>query len=267
MKTPIFNSLIYLGIFSFLTSANAEERKPNVLIILIDDAGYHDFGFMGAKDMLTPNIDWLSSQGAVFTDAHVAATVSSPSRACLLTGRYGHRFGYECNLDNSNQGLDLQEQTIGDVFKENGYRTAAIGKWHLGSLEKFHPNQRGFDMFFGMKAGARDYFYNPQRSDRPGDERNLLLNHQQVRFDGYLTDVFSNKAAEFIKESSQPFLLYLAYNAVHTPMQATPEDLKRFEGHPRQKLAAMTFALDRGIGTVINSLKESGKLDNTLIFF
>lgn len=267
MKTPIFNSLIYLGIFSFLTPVNAEERKPNVLIILIDDAGYHDFGFMGAKDMLTPNIDWLSSQGAVFTDAHVAATVSSPSRACLLTGRYGHRFGYECNLDNSNQGLDLQEQTIGDVFKENGYRTAAIGKWHLGSLEKFHPNQRGFDMFFGMKAGARDYFYNPQRSDRPGDERNLLLNHQQVRFDGYLTDVFSNKAAEFIKESSQPFLLYLAYNAVHTPMQATPEDLKRFERHPRQKLAAMTFALDRGIGTVINSLKESGKLDNTLIFF
>lgn len=243
------------------------DENPNILIILIDDAGYNDFGFMGSKEMQTPHIDALSAEGTVFTDAHVAATVSSPSRACLITGRYGHRFGYECNLSNSNNGLPLTEETIADVFKANGYRTAAIGKWHLGSKDEQHPNKRGFDLFYGMKAGHRDYFYDEKKSDRPGDERNLLLNEQQVKFDKYLTDAFSEKAVEFINESSQPFMMYLAYNAVHTPMQATAEDLAKFEGHPRQKLAAMTYALDRGVGTVVRGLKESGKFENTLIFF
>ena len=103
------------------------DKNPNILVILIDDAGYNDFGFMGSKEMQTPNIDALTSEGVVFTDAHVAATVSSPSRACLITGRYGHRFGYECNLSDRTNGLPLEEETIAEVFKTNGYRTAAIG--------------------------------------------------------------------------------------------------------------------------------------------
>lgn len=135
------------------------DKNPNILVILIDDAGYNDFGFMGSKEMQTPNIDALTSEGVVFTDAHVAATVSSPSRACLITGRYGHRFGYECNLSDRTNGLPLEEETIAEVFKTNGYRTAAIGKWHLGSRDEQHPNNRGFDLFYGMKAGGRDYFY------------------------------------------------------------------------------------------------------------
>lgn len=262
--------LVYcMSSLPLVTACNSvsSDNRPNVLIILIDDAGYNDFGFMGSEEIKTPNIDQLASQGTVLTDAHVAATVSSPSRACLITGRYGHRFGYECNLEDRTNGLSLDEQTIADVFKANGYRTAAIGKWHLGSLEKYHPNNRGFDYFYGMKAGSRDYFYNEKKSDRPGDERNLLFNNKQVKFDGYLTDNFSDKAVEYIKESDQPFMMYLAYNAVHTPMQATKEDMDRFKGHPRQKLAAMTWALDRGVGKVIQGLKESGKFDNTLIFF
>lgn len=264
--TVSITTLANASFFSCSSSTSTEER-PNVLVILVDDAGYNDFGFMGSKDMQTPNLDRLASQGVMFTDAHVAATVSSPSRACLITGRYGHRFGYECNLNDSTNGLSLSEQTIADVFRENGYRTAAIGKWHLGSLDEFHPNKRGFDFFYGMKAGGRDYFYDEKKSDKPGDERNLLLNDKQVKFDGYLTDAFSQKAVEYIKESDKPFMMYLAYNAVHTPMQATQEDLARFEGHQRQNLAAMTYALDRGVGTVIKGLEESGKLDNTIIFF
>lgn len=260
--------LILAGFLSISQYSKAKvKNQPNILVILVDDAGYNDFGFMGSKDMMTPNIDQLASQGVVLTDAHVAATVSSPSRACLITGRYGHRFGYECNPSDNDYGVSLDEQTIADVFKESGYRTAAIGKWHLGTLDKYHPNKRGFDFFYGMKAGGRDYFYDEKNSDRPGDERNILLNDKQVRFDGYLTDVFSEKAVEFIKNTDQPFMMYLAYNAVHTPMQATQEDLDRFSGHPRQKLAAMTWALDRGVGTVIQGLKETGKFDNTLIFF
>ncbi|MEG0692796.1 MAG: sulfatase-like hydrolase/transferase, partial [Oscillospiraceae bacterium] len=190
-----------------------------------------------------------------------------PSRACLMTGRYGHRFGYECNLSDQTNGLPISEETIGDIFKANGYRTAAIGKWHLGSKDEYHPNRRGFDLFYGMKAGHRDYFYDENKSDRLGDERNILRNDKPVKFDKYLTDTFSDEAARFIKKGDQPFMLYLAYNAVHTPMQATKEDLERFKEHPRQKLAAMTFALDRGIGVIVNALKESGKFDNTLIFF
>ena len=244
-----------------------DERRPNILIILTDDAGYNDFGFMGSRDMYTPHIDALSRQGVIFDDAHVAASVSSPSRACLITGRYGHRFGYECNLDTDRDGLPVSEETMADILKRNGYRTAAIGKWHLGYLPEMHPNRRGFDMFYGMLSGHREYFYNETQSDRPGDGRNLLLNGDKVEFDGYLTDNFTDKAVEFIQESDQPFMLYLAYNAVHTPMQATDEDMQKFVGHPRQKLAAMTYALDRGVGRVIESLKASGKFDNTLIFF
>lgn len=260
-------SIITLSVLPVCRINSQQQSRPNVLVILVDDAGYNDFGFMGSKDILTPNIDKLASQGTILTDAHVAATVSSPSRACIITGRYGHRFGYECNPSRSNYGVSLDEQTIADVFKENGYRTAAIGKWHLGTQEQYHPNSRGFEYFYGMKAGGRDYFYDEKKSDRPGDERNILLNGKQVKFDGYLTDVFSEKAVEFIRQSDKPFMMYLAYNAVHTPMQATEDDLNRFKGHPRQKLAAMTLALDRGVGTVVRGLKETGKLDNTLIFF
>ena len=248
-------------------STNSKDTKPNLLIILADDAGYNDFGFMGSKEIVTPNIDALSQSGVTFSDGHVAATVSSPSRACLITGRYGHRFGYECNLDGKNNGLSTDEKTLGDLFSAEGYRTAAIGKWHLGSLPELHPNRRGFDMFYGMLAGGRQYFYDAKRDDRPGDEHNLQLNGVQQKFDGYLTDVFTDKAVEYINESDQPFMMYLAYNAVHTPMQATQEDLDRFKGHPRQKLAAMTYALDRGVGRVVEALKKSGKFDNTVIFF
>ena len=262
--------LLFSGLVSVGQQSKAEKNRaerPNVLVILIDDAGYNDFGFMGSPELRTPHIDALSGEGVVFSNGHVAATVSSPSRACLITGRYGHRFGYECNLSDNINGLPTDEQTLGQVFQKAGYRTAAIGKWHLGSRDELHPNRRGFDLFYGMKAGQRDYFYDENKSDRPGDERNLLLNDRQVKFDGYLTDVFSDKAVDFIKESTTPFMMYLSYNAVHTPMQATPEDLALFKGHPRQKLAAMTYALDRGIGKVVQALKETGKYDNTLIFF
>lgn len=257
---------VFLSVFCGSCN-NVANNKPNVLIVLIDDAGYNDFGFMGSKDMYTPNIDKLASSGVIFSDAHVAATVSSPSRACIMTGRYGHRFGYECNINDRTNGLPLSEQTIADLFKENGYSTYAVGKWHLGSLDKFHPNRRGFEIFYGMKSGGRDYFYDENGSDKIGDERNLLLNSKQVRFDGYLTDAFSNKAVELIKQSKKPFMMYLAYNAVHTPLQATDDDMKLFKGHPRQKLAAMTYALDRGIGKIVKVLEESGKMDNTIIFF
>lgn len=250
-------------------NASKQPEKPNILVILLDDAGYNDFGFNGSKDLKTPHIDKLAAGGIIFSDAHVSASVSGPSRAGILSGRYQQRCGYECNLGNK-LGLGLQEETIGDIFLKNGYNTACFGKWHQGNAPEYHPNKRGFEHFYGFVSGGRSYFYRPDREDKPNDIHNLQFNGKQLSFDGYLTDVLANAATEYIeqrKDSAKAFMMYLAFNAVHTPMEATKKDLALFEGHPRQKLAAMTWAVDRGIGQVIDKLKETGKYDNTLIFF
>lgn len=155
-------------------SAENSKEQPNVLVILLDDAGYNDFGFNGSKDLQTPNIDKLASEGMIFSDAHVSASVSGPSRAGILSGRYQQRCGYECNLGNK-LGLGLQEETIADVFLKNGYNTSCIGKWHQGNAAEYHPNKRGFEHFYGFIAGSRSYFYRPNRDDKPGDIHNLPL--------------------------------------------------------------------------------------------
>ncbi len=251
------------------STADGGDSRPNVIFIVLDDAGYNDFGFMGCDDLQTPNIDRLASDGVIFTDGHVSATVSGPSRAGILTGRYQQRFGYECNLE-GDWGMDTAEITMGDIFREAGYTTACVGKWHQGNAAKYHPNRRGFDNFYGFVSGGRSYFYRPNKEDVPGDSHNLELDGVQQHFDGYLTDVLAQGATEYIStfaKAENPFMLYLAFNAVHTPMEASEEDLARYEGHPRQTLAAMTWAVDRGIGQVIDQLKQEGIYDNTLIFF
>lgn len=253
------------------TNCTAENslNKPNILVILLDDAGYNDFGFNGSKDLLTPNIDRLAADGTVFTDAHVSASVSGPSRAGILSGRYNQRCGYECNLGDT-LGLGLNEETIADVFLRNGYNTSCFGKWHQGDAPEYHPNRRGFEHFYGFIAGSRSYFYRPNRDDKPGDVYNLQYNGKQLSFNGYMTDVLADAAVDYLdkqKGSGKPFMMYLAFNAVHTPMEATKEDMARSEGHSRQKLAAMTWAVDRGIGKVVDKLKKEGMYENTLIFF
>lgn len=246
--------------------AAKEVVKPNILIIVADDAGYADFGFMGSEDIKTPNLDALAAQGRMFTDAHVAATVSSPSRAMLLTGRYGQRFGYECNTE-PGQGLPQHEVIIPSLLKQQGYRTACIGKWHLGTLPFQHPNKKGFDVFYGLIGGSRSYFYNPKGSDREGSGTQYQFNGKGLSFSGYFTDELTNKAKQFASSGNQPFMMYLSYTAPHSPNEAKKEDLSLFEGQQRQVYAAMMYALDRGVGEVVNELKRTGKFDNTLIFF
>ncbi|GAB2806828.1 hypothetical protein GCM10027043_02160 [Ferruginibacter profundus] len=242
--------------------------KPNIIIILVDDAGYADFGFMGCKDLLTPNIDQLATTAMRFTDAHVSASVCSPSRAGLLTGRYQQRFGYECNDGEGYTGMDTMQTILPKVLKQQGYTTAAFGKWHLGFEHSQQPLQKGFDYFFGFLSGSRSYFYQPNKDDAKNDPRALLDNNNPVKFDGYLTDVLGDKAVDYIQQNKHhPFFMYWAPNAVHTPLEAKKEDLQKFTGHPRQLLAAMTFALDRSVGKIINELKREGLFHNTLIFF
>jgi arylsulfatase A-like enzyme len=243
-------------------------NRPNVIIMLVDDAGYVDFGFMGSKDLLTPEIDKLAASGTVFTDAHVSATVCAPSRAGLMTGKYQQRFGFEANGTGDEKsgdiGLSDDVVTMGDVFKNNGYKTYALGKWHLGTDESDHPNQRGFDEFYGFLSGSRSYFpvANPSRSNM------LQHNGDKIDFTGYMTDVLGDQSVKYVEQSKeQPFFMYLAYNAVHTPMEAKEEDLEKFKDHPRQKLAAMTWSLDKNIGKLLAKLEEAGIRDNTIIYF
>ena len=257
--------------------------NPNVVIILADDLGYGDVGFNGCSDIPTPNIDRIARNGVKFTDGYVTYAVCGPSRAGLITGRYQDRFGFGRNPllapNDPDMGLPLSEQTLADLLKAASYRTMAIGKWHLGSHASLHPNNRGFDEFFGFLSGGHHYF--PEQwtlhSEREAKEQydgyrtKLLRNASVVDEQEYLTDALSREAVRFVKGNAhRPFFLYLAYNAPHTPLQATDNYLRRF-GHiadeKRRTYAAMISAMDDGIGHVLDQLEASGIAEHTLVVF
>ncbi len=218
----------------------ADSRAPNLIIVLTDDLGYADVGFNGCQDFQTPHIDRIAREGVRFTSGYVSYPVCGPSRAGLMTGRYQDRFGFCDNpvIDPTNPtaGLPLTETTIAEALRQANYRSMAVGKWHLGSHPSLHPMQRGFDEFFGFLSGGHDYF--PENltlhdlsevTEMWGWYRTKLLrNHQRVDINEYLTDEFSNEAVAFVERAGdQPFFLYLAYNAPHTPLQATAAYLDR----------------------------------------
>ena len=155
-----------LGAIATASLVLAAER-PNVLVIMADDLGYHDLGFQGSEHIKTPNLDQLAAQGMRFTDGRVAASVCSPSRAGFITGRYQQRFGHEGNCPPGDKGMDLNERTIGQAFKDLGYRTAVFGKWHLGNTDAQYPTARGFDVFYGLREGSRSFWYNDKKDDKP----------------------------------------------------------------------------------------------------
>jgi arylsulfatase A-like enzyme len=247
---------------------DAQRRKPNIVVIVADDMGYADFGIHGSRDVRTPHIDQLAKDGIRFTDAYVTGPYCSPTRAGLLTGRYQQRFGHEFNIEpaQTEGGLPLTERTMADRLKAAGYRTALFGKWHLGMAERFHPMNRGFDEFFGFLAGAHSYL-------QVGEGANPLLEGRKratVEID-YLTDTLADRAVAYIKQhASNPFFLYLAFNAAHTPMHATDKYLARFahiQDERRRTYAAMVAAMDDGIGRTLAALREHKLEQDTLVFF
>ncbi len=235
--------------------------KPNILIIVGDDMGYADVGFHGCKDIPTPNLDALAASGVRFSNAYVTGPYCSPTRAGLLTGRYQTRFGHETNFGGPGGGLPGTESTLADRLKSAGYATGLVGKWHLGDKATQHPQQRGFDEFFGFLGGAHDYTL----------AKGILRGTEPVAEMDYTTDAFGREACSFIeKHQSQPWFLYLAFNAVHTPMQATDERLAKFPGiadKQRRTYAAMMLAMDDAVGIVRKKLDETGQAENTLIAF
>ena len=259
------------------------QQKPNVIVIVADDLGYNDVGFNGCKDIPTPNIDRIAKAGVVFSSGHVTYGVCSPSRAGLLTGRYQYRFGYERNplyvTSDSTMGLSLGEETMADILGRSGYNSMLVGKWHLGAHKSLHPTKRGFNAFFGFLGGGHHYFpekwtlQNPEDANGEGESYKTKLNRNYavVEETEYLTDAFSREAVSFVERNqSKPFFLYLAYNAPHGPLQATEKYLNRFENikNPKRKTyAAMVSAVDDGVGRLLDKLKETGQIDNTIIVF
>lgn len=238
-----------------------ESKKPNILLIVGDDMGYADVGFHGCKDIATPHLDALAAAGARFTNGYVTGPYCSPTRAGLLTGRYQNRFGHEFNPGHGGAGLPITEKTLAQRLKQAGYATGIVGKWHLGSDTGMHPQDRGFDEFFGFLGGAHSYF----------ESQGIMRGKTPVKDVDYLTDSFGREAVSFIeRHEKQPWFLYLAFNAVHTPMDATPESLKKLEqiqDPTRRKYVAMMQSMDDAIGAVMKQLKERKLDENTLVCF
>jgi arylsulfatase A-like enzyme len=258
-----------LAVVALAAAASAQTRPPNIVLIVGDDMGYADIGVHGSRDIPTPNIDALAKAGIRFTDAYVTGPHCSPTRAGLLTGRYQQRFGHEANAGagaGPDAGLPTSETTMADRLKAAGYHTALFGKWHLGTTERLHPMSRGFDEYYGFLGGDHSYF-----ESSPNGRNPLYDGRTPVEASGYLTDVLTDRAVAFIKrEKSHPFFLYLAYNAVHTPMHAPEKYLARFQSivdEQRRTYAAMMSAMDDGIGRTLAALREEGLEENTLVFF
>lgn len=254
-----------------MASVAAAQERPSVVILLVDDAGYADFGFTGCEDWDTPAIDKIAAEGVVCEAGYVSASVCSPSRAGLLTGMYQQRLGHEFNLASGpGYGLPTHAATIADAMRAEGYATGAFGKWHLGAAPRFQPLERGFDEFYGYLAGSRGYF---PLGESAGRQQTAMRGREAEADpdDGYVTDTLAREAAAFIeRHAEEPYFVYVAFTAVHTPMHAREEDLAavaHIEPESRRTLAAMTLALDRAVGQIMAAVESTGKSENTLVFF
>lgn len=276
MKKYILNVglLLVLGVLNSV----AQEKKtlPNILIILADDLGYGDLGCQGALDVKTPNIDRLASGGITFTQFYANSTVCSPSRAALLTGKYPDRVGVpgviRQNEENSWGHLQEDATLIVTPLKAKGYQTGMVGKWHLGFEEPNTPNGKGFDYFKGFLGDMMDDYYTHLR----GGKNWMRENKKVIEPVGHATDIFTDWSLDYLKQRSQdnkPFLLYLAYNAPHFPIQPPTEYLDKVVAREptlsidRAKNVALIEHLDFNIGRIMNFLKESGMDKNLLIVF
>jgi arylsulfatase A-like enzyme len=248
-------------------------QKPNILIILADDQGNADAGYQRDPSIVsTPAIDEIARDGVVFTQGYASAYVCAPTRAGLLTGRYQQRFGFYTASD-SRQGMPLSEITLADLLKEQGYSTGVFGKWHLGLTEEYHPLNRGFDRFYGFLGhGAHDYFDLAITDDPDDNHQHIYKNLQPISDTGYLTDNIARETSMFITEMADkgtPFFAYMAFNAVHNPLQAPEKDILKFNTGDKDRdiYLAMLYRMDLGIEKVIRTLKEKGVYDHTMIFY
>jgi len=266
------NGIVRRGIFLLTllvtTAAHAGDRQPNILFILADDLGWKDVGFHGS-DIETPNLDKLAETGTRLEQCY-AQPMCTPTRAALMTGRYPLRYGLQTGVIPAAgaYGLATDEWLLPQALKEAGYTTAIIGKWHLGHADKkYWPRQRGFDDQYGPLIGEIDYF--THECDGVVD---WYRNNEQVREKGYSTTLLGDAAVRLISEHDPagPLFLYLAFNAAHTPYQATLEYLARYKeiaDPARRAYAGSITAMDDQVGRVLEALARKKMRENTLIVF
>ena len=262
------------GAATLAGAGTAATARPNVLFILADDLGYGDLSCYGRPEYKTPVLDNLAKQGLKFTDNYASAPVCTPTRTAYITGRYPHRLavGLEEPLGDANMqiGIPPEHPTIGTLLKSAGYETALIGKWHLGNLPEFGPNRHGFDEFYGINGAGADYFTHKNTSGR----FDLYENLEPSKDEGYLTDLFTDRAIRFIvRKRSRPFFLSLQYNAPHWPWdgpndQAVDHNHRPMtDGGSLTTYAEMVKSMDAGIGRVLKALASAGLDRNTLVIF
>ncbi len=300
MKPPSANRLLRLAFVALalllapltaLHAADATKQRPNIVLFLIDDLGWKDLGCQGSTFYRTPNIDRLAAEGVRFTDAYAACAVCSPTRAAVLTGKYparllltdwlpSGRWNPKAKLREGRflRGLPVEEVTLAEALREGGYRTASIGKWHLGSEPFSLPEHHGFDVnIAGNAHGAPGSYFFPYAGDWkiPATGQRAVWN---VLPDGqpgeYLTDRLTDEAVKFIRASKdKPFCLYFPHYGVHTPLQAKKELVAKYERVPeaqrqgKPEYAAMVESVDDSVGRVMTTLKELGLDQNTVVIF
>ena len=264
--------------------AGAQARtatRPNVLFILADDLGYGDLSCYGRPDYDTPVLDRLATQGMKFTSAYAAAPVCTPTRCAFVTGRYPQRFevGLQEPLTSSSPivGLPAAQPTIATRMHAAGYETALIGKWHLGWRPEYQPRRHGFDEFFGSLSGALDYFTHLAPDAGEPALPDLWDNDERVTSDGYLTDLFTQRAVEYVQRPrTKPFYLSLHYTAPHSPWEGPDDRAVDHADHGAGPMtnggslgayATMMRSMDEGIGRVLAALRRARLERDTLVIF
>jgi arylsulfatase A-like enzyme len=257
------------GLASLAPAQRSSDRKPNSIVILLDDLGCTDLGCYGAKDLRTPNIDALAESGVRFTNWYSNASVCAPARASLMTGRYPAHAGVPTNGGK----LSLDQPILPALLRTAGYKTGLVGKWHLGMSNDAAPNDRGFDEFYGFHPGCVDFYSHRFYWGEPrvANYHDLFRNKTEIWEDGqYLTERIGQEAVSFIERHKDgPFFLYAAFNAPHYPMHAPGKYMERFRDLPleRRIYAAMVSAVDDAIGLITAALNRLGIADNTCIVF
>jgi arylsulfatase A-like enzyme len=285
MRLHLALTFVLVGIAALPSSA---QTKPNVVLIVMDDVGYGDYGAYGVPDIRTPNVDRLARDGVKFTDFY-AAPSCTPTRVALISGRYYQRTALEVPLGAApagGRGLVANGRSLPQLMKNEGYATGLIGKWHLGYRQDQMPKAHGFDYFFGFLSGLVDYYQHTDQTGKP----DLFENDKPVTVDGYMTDLITDRAIRFIQGTAsavpvdkgqsqqQPFFLEVAYNAAHWPFQVpdkpsvAPDNGRFVQPHEehtstRADYAAILERADQGVGRIVSTLEKLGLTRNTLVIF
>ena len=265
MKNPPFAAIATLAV-SALTLSAQKSKLPNIVVLVADDYGYSDNSTnpFHAKEVNTPNIDRIAKTGVNCTNGYVSAHISSCTRAGVMTGLYQQRFGLY-TAGEAGSGLDMSATIFPQYLKGAGYVSGQFGKWHLGPDPAWSPFKRGFDYQFGfLGRGAHDYY----KLNDPNDP--IYRNDQAVTPEGYLTDLWAEDVCKFIvNNKAKPFFAYVAFNAVHTPLQAPVDEIAKFNtgDSTRNVMLAMGKRLDDAVGKILNTLEKNGLRQNTIVFF